>query len=388
MPYFHQVGDVPRRRHTQFRHPDGSLYYEELLGEEGFSGDSTLVYHRRSPGATLSVRALDRPAVTFDDNQPLLPRHFRCPEVAVGGDTVTGRTPLLGNADVVMSYVAAAEASPLYRNLVGDELVYVESGSARLETVLGAIEVGQGDYVVIPTATTHRWVPQGEEPLRTLVIEASGHISPPSRYLSKKGQFLESAPFFEMDLRTPVEPLLVEGDGEGVEVLYKQRAGWTVYTMKNHPFDVVGWFGCMYPYAFNIWDFSPVTGSLHRPPPVHQTFEGPGFVICSFVPRLFDYHPDAVPTPPWHANVDSDEVLFYAQGSFMSREGSGIGQGSVSLHPGGFIHGPHPGSVEKAIGARATDETAVMLDTFAPLKIAASAAAVEVPGYVDTWVDG
>jgi homogentisate 1,2-dioxygenase len=386
VPHFQRVGDVPRRRHTQFRQNDGSLFHEELVGEEGFSGDSSLMYHRRSPGAVLSIEAVDRAPVAFVDNHPLSPRHLRCSDIKVGGDTVTGRTTLLGNDVVVVSFAAAEEPSPLYRNAIGDELVYVESGSATLETVYGVLEVARGDYVVIPTATTHRWVPTGPEPLRTLVIEAQGHVGPPDRYLSDRGQFLESSPYCELDLRVPAEPLLVEG--EGVEVLYKLRAGWSRYTMKTHPFDAVGWFGCMYPYAFNIWDFSPMTGSLHRPPPVHQTFTGPKFVICSFVPRLFDYHPDAVPVPPWHANVDSDEVLFYAEGSFMSRNGSGIEQGSISLHPGGFIHGPHPGSVEKAIGAKATEETAVMIDTFAPLKIAVEAAAIEDAGYVHTWEAG
>ncbi|KLL94246.1 homogentisate 1,2-dioxygenase [Rhodococcus sp. IITR03] len=385
MPYFQRVGEIPRRRHTQFRQADSSLYHEELVGEEGFNGDSALLYHRRTPGAVRSVTAVGRPAIALLDNQPLLPRHLRCHDIKVGGDPVTSRTPLLGNSDVLMSYVAADSPSPLYRNCVGDELIYVEAGSAVVETVYGKLEVGRGDYVVIPTSVTHRWLPAESEPLRLLTIEARGHVGPPARYLSDRGQFLESAPFCELDLRTPEGPLLEEGTD--VEVLYKRRSGWSRYIMASHPFDVVGWFGCMYPYAFNIWDFSPVTGSLHRPPPVHQTFSGPNFVICSFVPRLFDYHPDAVPTPPWHANVDSDEVLFYADGSFMSRKGSGIEQGSISLHPGGFIHGPHPGSVEGAIGVKATEETAVMLDTFAPLQVAVDAGEIEDTDYVTTWLE-
>ena len=385
MPYFQQVGDIPRRRHTQFRQPDGSLFHEELVGEEGFTGDSSLLYHRRSPGATVQVEEFPHPPVTFAPNEPMLPRHFRTHDLKVGGDPVTGRTVLLGNDDVTLSYVAADETSPYYRNAVGDELVYVESGSATLQTTFGSIEVSRGDYVVIPASVTHRWVQHEAGPLRAVVIEARGHVTPPRRYLSKRGQFLESAPMCELDLRLPRGPLLDEG--EKVDVLYKRRTGWSRYTMATHPFDVAGWFGCLYPYAFNIWDFSPVTGSLHRPPPVHQTLEGPNFVICSFVPRLFDYHPDAVPVPPWHANVDSDEVLFYAEGSFMSRVGSGIEEGSVSLHPAGFIHGPHPGSVQRSLGVKGTDETAVMLDTFASLSIADQASAIEARDYLTSWLE-
>lgn len=384
MPYFQQLGEVPRRRHTQFRQPDGRLYYEELAGEEGFSGDSSLLYHMHSPGRVASADTLEVAPVETFPNYPLLPRHLKPHCLEVGGNMVTGRVSLLVNSDVTVAYSASHEPSPLYRNVGGDELVFVESGSATVETVYGALVVEKGDYVVIPTATTHRWVPRGDEALRTLIYETSGHVSAPERYLSDKGQFLESAPYCELDLRTPEEPLLV--DGSWVEVLYKQKAGFTRYVMERHPFDVVGWFGCMYPYAFNIWDFSPLTGSLHRPPPVHQTFTGPNIVICSFVPRIFDYHPDSVPVPPFHANVDSDEVLFYAAGDFMSRKGSGIEQGSISVHPGGYIHGPHPGSVEAALGAERTDETAVMLDTFAPLHLSSQAFDVEEAEYIKTWL--
>ncbi|MGP3920849.1 homogentisate 1,2-dioxygenase [Nonomuraea sp. 10N515B] len=383
MPYFTRVGDIPRKRHTQFRQPNGGLYREELMGEEGFVGDSSLLYHRHSPSDVVRAAPVGQEPEQLTDNHPLLPRHLRPHQLKVAGDLVTGRVPLLANDDVVMSYAAVDQPSPLYRNAIGDELVYIESGQARLETVFGTLEAGRGDYVVVPTSTTHRWVPTSAEPLRALTFEASGHLTPPARYLSARGQFLENAPFCELDLRRPEGPLLVEG--EDVDVLVKNRNGLTRYTMARHPFDVVGWFGCLYPWAFNIWDFSPVTGSLHRPPPVHQTFEGPGFVICSFVPRLFDYHPDAVPVPPFHANVDSDEVLFYADGSFMSRKGTGIEQGSVSLHPAGYIHGPHPGSIEAGIGAKSTDETAVMLDTYRPLKLAPGAAGIADAGYLQSW---
>ena len=262
----------------------------------------------------------------------------------------------------------------------------MESGTAALESVYGTLDVGPGDYVVIPTSTTHRWVPTGSEPWRALVLEARGHIRPPRKYLSPAGQFLEHAPYCERDLRAPTEPLVVE-DGE-TPVLVRTRDGLTRYTYRHHPFDVVGWDGCLYPYAFNIADFEPIVGRLHQPPPVHQTFAGPGFVVCSFVPRLFDYHPVSIPAPYNHANVDSDEVLFYTQGDFMSRKGAGIEIGSISLHPSGFIHGPQPGSVEASIGKASTDEYAVMVDTFRPLGLGAAAREVEDPEYAWTWARG
>ncbi|GAB2966777.1 homogentisate 1,2-dioxygenase [Streptomyces pseudoechinosporeus] len=383
MPYFLHLGETPRTRHTQFRRPDGVLYREELMGEEGFVSDSSLLYHREAPTDVVTVEAVEGARPPLVANFPLKPWHLRPHNLAGKGDLVRDRHVLLGNDDVVMTYAVANVPSLLYRNAIGDELVYIEAGSGRLESVFGTLDVGRGDYVIVPTATTHRWVPADGDALHAVVFEASGHVRPPKRFLSETGQFLESAPYCEMDLRRPEGPLLAEGTD--IEVLVRNRDGVTRYVHATHPFDVVGWFGCLYPYAFNIADFSPVTGSLHRPPPVHQTFEGPGFVICSFVPRLFDYHPDAVPVPPFHANVDSDEVLFYADGSFMSRKGTGIGQGSVSLHPAGFIHGPHPGSIEAALGARRTEETAVMLDTYRPLRLGTAAMDCEDPEYLSSW---
>ena len=326
----------------------------------------------------------DQPVVA---NHPLLPRHFKTHKLDVGGvDTVTGRQLLLANDDVRISYAAADRPSPLYRNATGDECVYIEAGNAVVETVFGALSVGPGDYVMLPTSTTHRWVPTGGDPLRTLVIEAGSHIGPPKRYVSARGQFLEHSPYSERDLRGPVEPFRAQG--EDVQVLVRHRAGMTCLTYAQHPFDVVGWDGCLYPYVFNIGDFEPITGRLHQPPPVHQTFEGRGFVICSFVPRKFDYHPLSIPAPYNHANVDSDEMLFYVGGDFMSRRGAGIELGSISLHPSGFTHGPQPGSVEASIGKEATDELAVMIDTFRPLALGPAALACEDSGYAWTWASG
>jgi homogentisate 1,2-dioxygenase len=383
MPYYRQVGELPRKRHTQFRKPDGGLYAEELMGSDGFSADSALLYHEHLPTAIVDSRVHEEPAEALTANHPLLPRHLRTSKLGTGSaDAITGRQLLLANDDVRLSWSVADVPSPLYRNAVGDECVFVESGHARVETVFGALDVGPGDYVLLPTSTTHRWVPT-DGPLRTLVVQAGGHIGAPKRYLSARGQFLESAPYCERDLRGPSAPLVTTGSD--VDVLVRHRAGTSVLTYADHPFDVVGWDGCLYPYAFNVSDFEPITGRVHQPPPVHQTFEGPNFVICSFVPRKVDYHPLAVPVPYNHANVDSDEVLFYAAGDYEARRGSGIEQGSISLHPSGFTHGPQPGAVERALGAERFDELAVMVDTFRPLLLAPSGLACEDPGYAWTW---
>lgn len=382
MPYYRSVGEVPRKRHVQFRQEDGTLYAEELMGEEGFSSDSALLYHRHLPTAIVNAVAVERPDARLAPPDVLLPRHVLTHKLPTGGDVVSGRAVLMGNANVRISYVAATLDSGLYRDADGDQLLYIESGAGRLESVFGRLEIASGDYVRVPAGATHRWV-VSDGPLRALVVEARGHITPPSRYLSKRGQFLESAPYCERDFRAPLEPLVVQG-GE-TEVLVRRRGKLTTYTYAHLPFDVVGWDGCLYPYAFSIHDFEPITGRVHQPPPVHQTFSGPGFVVCSFVPRKLDYHPTAVPVPYNHANVDSDEMIFYVAGDFTSRADSGIGPGSISLHPSGFVHGPQPGSVERALGKDATDELAVMVDTFAPLDLAPAAYEVEDSAYAWTW---
>ncbi|QYC45322.1 Homogentisate 1,2-dioxygenase [Nonomuraea coxensis DSM 45129] len=387
MPYYRVVGEVPRKRHVQFRRPDGGLYAEELMGEEGFSSDSSLLYHRHLPTAIVKAEAVEPVTTTrLEPNLPLSPRHFRTQELVSAGDLVGGRMLLAGNGDVRLSYAVSDRPSELYRNSMGDECVYVQRGRVRFESTYGAIEAGEGDYVVIPTGTIHRWVPDGE--VSVLAIEASGHIRPPKRYLSQYGQFLEHAPYCERDLRAPSEPLLAEG--EEVPVLVRTRGGLTRLVYRDHPFDVVGWDGCLYPYAFNIDDFEPVVKKTHAPPPVHQTFEGPGFVVCSFCPRPLDYHPEAVPIPYNHHNVDSDEFMFYVGGDYSARKGSGIDVGSVSLHPAGFTHGPQPGAVEAVIDAMAkgvttTSEMAVMVDTFRPLDLGPAALSCEDAGYAWTW---
>jgi homogentisate 1,2-dioxygenase len=382
VPHYRSVGEVPRKRHVQFRQPDGRLYAEELMGEEGFSSDSALLYHRELPTRIVKAVASGSSEVALAAPEVLLPRHLLTGKLPTGLSFVDGRHVLMGNSSVRISYVAADLDSGLYRDSDGDLLVYVESGTGRLDSVFGSLDIGPGDYVVVPTGTTHRWCVT-EGPLRCLVIEARGHLTIPAQYLGKHGQVLEQSPYCERDFRAPSEPLLVDA-GE-TDVLVRRRGRLTTYTYASHPFDVVGWDGCLYPYALSIHDFEPITGRLHQPPPVHQTFAGPGFVICSFVPRLLDYHPDAVPVPYNHSNVDSDEVLFYVGGDFTSRAGSGVGQGSLTLHPGGFVHGPQPGSVERALGKASTDELAVMIDTFAPLDLAPSVVEIDDPAYPWTW---
>jgi homogentisate 1,2-dioxygenase len=384
VPYYRRLGEIPRKRHTQFRQPDGSLYAEELMGAEGFSADSALLYHQHLPTALVASTPWTPPPLVRAKNHPLLPRHLQTHALAPRGqDAVTGRQYLLANNDCRIAYAVVDAPSPLYRNAIGTECLYLESGTARCETVFGALDVGQGDYVLLPTSCTYRFVPTGEEPVRVLIIEASGHIGPPARYLSARGQFLEHSPYCERDLRSPKEPFLAAG--EDVEVVVQHRQGWSLLTYAHHPFDVVGWDGCLYPYAFHVGDFEPITGRIHQPPPAHQTFAGPNFVICSFVPRKVDYHPLAVPVPYNHANVDSDEVLFYCGGNYEARAGSGIGMGSISLHPAGFTHGPQPGAPERSLGAEFFDELAIMVDTFHPLDLCEAGLACEDPAYPWTW---
>ncbi|MPZ62958.1 MAG: homogentisate 1,2-dioxygenase [Propionibacteriales bacterium] len=395
MAYYRRLGDVPPKRHTQFRDPEGNLQYEELMGEEGFSSDASLLHHRGVPSAIVDARAWELADLSTTPNHPLTPRHLRLHDLFEENawkalDPVTGRRLVLGNADVRISYAVAGEASPYYRNAIGDECVFVEDGAATVETVFGVLQARKGDYVVVPRATTHRWLPDPDAgPLRVYAIEANSHIAPPRRYLSRFGQFLEHSPYCERDLHGPDEPLVYEG--EDVEVLVKHRGNGpsgivgTRMTYATHPFDVVGWDGCLYPYTFNVSDFEPITGRVHQPPPVHQVFEGHNFVVCNFCPRKVDYHPLSVPVPYYHSNVDSDEVMFYVAGDYEARKGSGINVGSVSLHPGGYAHGPQPSAIEASLGAEYFDELAVMVDTFRPLELGEGGRAVDDGVYAWTW---
>jgi len=391
MAHYRQLGEVPGKRHTQFRDGDGRLYYEELMGEEGFSSDSSLLYHRGVPSALVDSQVWELPDQTRTPNHPLKARHLKLHSLETGTDPVLDRRLVLGNNDVRINYVVTRAApSPLYRNAIGDECVYVESGAGVVETVFGVLTYRRGDYVVIPRATTHRWVPA--EPSQLYAIEANSHIHPPKRYLSRFGQFLEHAPYCERDLHGPTGLAILldrHRDETDVDVHVKHRttAGvvGTRMTYATHPFDVVGWDGCLYPYTFNIDDYMPITGKVHQPPPVHQVFEGWNFVICNFLPRKVDYHPLSIPVPYYHSNVDSDEVMFYVGGDYEARKGSGINLGSISLHPGGYAHGPQPAAIEASLGAEFFDESAVMVDTFAPLDLGEAGLACEDPAYAWTW---
>ena len=389
MTYYRRVGEVPRQRHTQHRDPDGHLYREELMGEEGFSSDSSLLYHRGVPSAIVDSQVWELADQRLVPNHPLKPRHLRLHDLfgeGAGGCPVEGRRLVLGNADVRIAYVVTGtDASPLYRNAIGDECVFVQGGSGAVETVFGVVPYRAGDYVVVPRATDHRWVPA--EPSRLYAIEANSHIAPPRRYLSRYGQLLEHAPYCERDLHGPSEPHRAEGSD--VEVLVKHRTSAGVVgsrlTYATHPFDVVGWDGCLYPYTFNIEDYMPITGKVHQPPPVHQVFEGQNFVVCNFLPRKVDYHELSIPVPYYHSNVDSDEVMFYVGGDYEARKGSGINIGSISLHPGGHAHGPQPSAIEASLGVDYFEESAVMVDTFRPLELGEGGLAAEDPAYAWSW---
>jgi homogentisate 1,2-dioxygenase len=380
--FYRRVGHVPPKRHTVHHDADGSRLLEELVGQEGFSDVSALLYHRRSPSALVSIEEVDDDRPQLRALQPVTPVHLRAGDVRTGNEPVLGRRLLLGNDDVRVCVAWADASSPLYRDAVGDQLVYVQSGACVLESVFGTTQVRDGDYVVVPRGVAHRWVIAA--PVELLIFESSGHVRPPRKYVSSAGQFLEHAPYCERDIRPPDGPLIADDDGP-VEVIVRTRTGLSRHCHPHHPFDVVGWDGALYPWALSIHDFEPIVGSIHQPPPVHQTFEGPNFVVCSFVPRLFDFHPDAVKIPYFHSNVDSDEVIFYSQGNFMSRQGSGVGQRSITLHPGGFVHGPQPGSYERSVDKTRTEELAVMLDTFRPLQVTETALGVSDPEYFRSW---
>lgn len=384
MPSYQSVGRVPPKRHTQFRKPDGGLYSEELFGEEGFSGVYSLLYHQHPPTRVSKI------AKHCDVRQDEWPQevhrhhHLKTAGVEPGGDPIDGRQLLMYNADCTISVLRPTERMEYYfRNAQADELYFVHEGQGTLETIFGLVPYRAGDYLVIPRGTTYRvQAAAGEQ--RFLLVEAfGGPLQPPHRYRNAFGQLLEHAPYCERDLHPPLELPLHEERGE-YHVRVKVNGQIMTYTFDFHPLDLVGWDGYLYPYSFNIDDFEPITGRVHQPPPVHQTFEGPNFVVCSFCPRKLDYHPQAVPIPYNHSNIDSDEMIYYVNGNFSSRRGVEVS--SITLHPRGIPHGPHPGAVEKSLGAERTDELAVMVDTFRPLKLATPAAALDDPQYPFSWL--
>jgi homogentisate 1,2-dioxygenase len=384
MPFYVSRGQLPPKRHIQFRQPDGSLYKEQVMGTRGFSGIQSILYHINAPTAVSRVEDLGPVLREYEEKGALRHRHFKTVKSAPGGDIVTGRRHMLGNDDVAMFIAQPTEPMDyFYRNGEGDEVLFIHEGRGRLQTNYGSLPYQPGDYLVLPIGTTWRMLPETGSSHRVLVIEAAGAIFPTKRYHNEWGQLLEHSPYCERDIRVPDELETFDEKGE-FEVRVRAQGRLTACFFAHHPLDVVGWDGYLHPYALSIHDFEPITGRIHQPPPVHQTFDGPGFVLCSFVPRMFDYHPLAIAVPYNHSNVDSDEVLYYVEGNFMSRRG--IEVASVTLHPSGIPHGPHPGAVEGSLGKDRTEELAVMLDTFQPLKIAKGALTWEEPGYMASWL--
>ena len=382
MPRYVKMGSVPPKRHTQFRAPDGRLYSEEVFGTRGFSGIASILYHAHPPtqAAAFSPAGEVRPA--FSEDGPLRHRHLKTQLAEIVGDPISGRRILMANSDVSIALCRPAEPMDyFYKNADGDDLLFIHRGSGRLETLFGTLSYRPGDYLVIPRGTIYRVVNDDSES-RMLAIESASSIETPRRYRNEYGQLLEHAPFCERDIRIP-ESLDTREESGRFEVRIKARGVLTAYQYDFHPLDVVGWDGFVYPWALNIADFEPITGSLHQPPPVHQTFEGHNFVVCSFVPRMLDYHPNAVPVPYNHSNLESDEVLYYCNDKFGSRKG--IEEGSVTLHPSGLPHGPQPGAVEASLGKTRTEELAVMLDTFRPLRLTNDALALEDADYAFSW---
>ena len=385
MPFYQQLGNVPHKRHTQFRKPDGSLYAEQLFSTEGFSGDYSLLYHTHAPTAIIRT---DEPLDVMPqiaEEKMLKHRSFDGFALKPAEDFLDSRKAVLVNKDchLVLAAPQLSMQHYFYKNADADELIFIHAGSGSLNTLYGSLGFNYGDYLVIPRGTIYQ-VNFTTADNRLLIVESFSPIRFPKKYCSKNGQLLEHSPYCERDIRTPQNLLTFDEKGD---FLIKTKKNGRLYGIHyaHHPFDVVGWDGCCYPFAFSIHDFEPITGRVHQPPPVHQTFEGNNYVVCSFVPRLFDYHPLAVPAPYNHSNIDSDEMIYYVDGDFMSRKN--VTRGMITLHPGGIPHGPHPGAVAKSIGAKETKELAVMLDTFHPLQLTKEALEIENPGYTMSWAE-
>jgi homogentisate 1,2-dioxygenase len=386
MPIYHRLGYVPPKRHTALRKPDGALHYEQLMGNKGFTGPASLLYHLHHPSSVLRYEHLrDWKYEQEEGPYALRNRHWKTSGLSGGGSIVLDRTPLLFNNEAALLFgIASRDDEFFYRNATADEIGWVSEGSGTLETQFGELPFKQGDYVVIHRGILHRWR-FDSFPSKVVIIESAGYVRWPKRYINERGQLVEGAPFCERDIHAPMELRTYDEKGE-FEVIVRQYSALTRMFLNHHPLDVVGWDGYYYPWTFSIYDFEPIVGQIHQPPPIHQTFQGDGFVVCSFCPRPYDFHPEAIPVPYVHSNVMSDEVLFYCSKEFMSRKG--IEYGSITLHPDGIPHGPHPGRYGTVhdIGAGRTDEYAVMLDTFHPLKVARQALPIEDPDYPHSWI--
>ncbi len=381
-----QRGEVPAKRHVQVRGEDGRLLVEEVLGFEGFSGNESILYHRHSPCRVSAVGPFT--PLTKEEWLPEAHVHRLTDTNATepGGDYLTGRRLLQFNADLEVAICKPTqERAGFYRNGEGDEVLFVHRGTGTVETIFGDVPYRPHDYVVIPRGTTYRVQPDDDAEQVWLCFTTPGEIETPKRYRNRYGQLLEGAPFSHRDFHPPRELRTHEADGAEHELTVRVRGGLQQFTLDYHPFDVVGWDGYVYPYTFNTDDFEPISGRIHQPPPVHQTFQGQNFVICSFCPRELDWDPQAIALPYHHSNVQSEEAIYYVDGQFGSRRGVDVGM--ITLHPSGLPHGPQPGLVEKSLGVRRTEELAVMWDTFHPLKLTPLSRELDQPGYALSWSD-
>jgi homogentisate 1,2-dioxygenase len=383
MPFYHSLGKIPHKRHTVFKNPEGGIYYEQLFGTIGFDGMSSLLYHVQPPTAVLEItqKKSVAPEIGMDKNMQM--RSLQGFNVEAKDDYLESRTPMLVNSDCYIELAAPKKSMTdyFYKNADADEVIFIHRGNGTLKTQLGNIDFSYGDYLVVPRGMIYQMHFESEDN-RLLIIQSFHPIYTPKRYRNWFGQLLEHSPYCERDIRPPHK---LETHNENGRFLIKIKKQDTMYdyVYAHHPFNVVGWDGYNFPYAFSIHDFEPITGRVHQPPPVHQTFETSAFVICSFVPRLYDYHPDSIPAPYNHSNIDSDEVLYYVDGDFMSR--NHVDKGQITLHPAGIPHGPHPGAYERSIGQKETQELAVMIDTFKPLKLTKQALGVEMTDYMNSW---
>lgn len=385
MPFYHKLGTIPQKRHTVFRQKNGSLYHEELFGTEGFSGVASLLYHCAPP--TKVTEAGDpysiAPKIAISNNLRAL--SFKGFSVAAQDNYLDSRKVLLANSALHIGICRPKKSmtDSFFKNADADEMLFIHEGSGTLKTPYGSLPFKYGDYLVVPRGTIYQ-LHFADENNRILFVESFAPIRLPKRYRNEFGQFLEHSPFCERDFFVPTNLETLDTQGEFL-VNIKKNGFIFPYTYASHPFDLVGWDGYCYPYGFSIFNFEPITGRIHMPPPIHQQFESTGFVVCSFVPRLYDYHPDAIPAPYHHSNIDSDEILYYVDGDFMSR--NNIQKGQLTLHPGGIPHGPHPGAIERSIGKKETKELAVMIDPFQPMAITEEAMKVEVKDYYRSWLE-
>jgi homogentisate 1,2-dioxygenase len=384
MPFYHKLGKIPPKRHTVFKNSEGGIYHEQLFGTIGFDGMSSLLYHIQPPTAVIKIvqQKSVAPEIGLDKNMQM--RSLQGFNVEAKDDYLESRTPMLVNSDVYIELAAPKKSMTayFYKNADADEVIFIHKGSGKLKTQSGNIDFSYGDYLLIPRGMIYQMHFENEEN-RLLIIQSFHPVYTPKRYRNWFGQLLEHSPYCERDIRAPHE---LETHNENGEFLIKIKKEDTMYdyVYAHHPFNVVGWDGYNFPYAFSIHNFEPITGRVHQPPPVHQTFETQAFAICSFVPRMYDYHPDAIPSPYNHSNIDSDEVLYYVDGDFMSR--NHVDKGQITLHPSGIPHGPHPGAYERSIGQKETKELAVMIDTFKPLKLTKQALGIEMSDYMNSWV--